>query len=242
MIHRSQLLLSPLPSSSTARSSIRLHSRRRRQRLWPSHAAVQPPRLSSPHRRRSHRPQKHHAHGRGRGDRPPRHHLLLRLPPASPSLCPRLPSVLPVSILPDRKLHVARQLVSVVYGGSRGALADRGSGGVAAAGEGGVAGVAGGGGVDQLPCSGSASDPSGHAVLRPALSFVGVRYLLLSGSAALNPSPEVASVRPALSRAHGNCCHIRSASPWTPSVTPGDALRPLPTTAREWLERCSCCE
>jgi hypothetical protein len=65
------------------------------------------PRLSSPHRRRSHRPQKHHAHGRGRGDRPPRHHLLLRLPLASPSLCARLPSVLPVSSLPDRKLHVA---------------------------------------------------------------------------------------------------------------------------------------
>jgi hypothetical protein len=89
----------------------------------------------------------HHAHGRGRGDRPPRHHLLLRLPPASPSLCPRLPSVLPVSSLPDRKLHVARQLVSVVYGGGRGVLADRGGGGAAAAGEGDVADLAGGGGV-----------------------------------------------------------------------------------------------
>jgi hypothetical protein len=77
---------------------------------------------------------------------------------------------------------VARQLVSVVYGG----------GGAAAAGEGGIAGVAGGGGVDRLPCSGSASDPSGHAVLRPALSFVGVRYPLLSGPAASNPSSEVA--------------------------------------------------
>jgi hypothetical protein len=197
------------------------------------------PRLSSPHRRRSHRPQKHHAHGRG--DRPPRHHLFLRLPPASPSLCPRLPSVLPVSSLPDRKLHVARRLVSVVYGGGRGVHADRG-GGVTATGEGDVAGVAGGGGVDRLPCSGSASDPSGHAVLRPALSFVGVRYPLLSRPAASNPSPEVASVRPALSRPHGNRCHIRSASPWTPSATPGDALRPPPTAAREWLERCSCCE
>ncbi|KAL5677397.1 hypothetical protein ACJX0J_013528, partial [Zea mays] len=41
-------------------------------------------------------------------------------------------------------------------------------------------------------CSGSASDPSGHAVLRPTLSFVGVRYPLLSGPAASNPSPEVA--------------------------------------------------
>ncbi|ONM21548.1 40S ribosomal protein S4-3 [Zea mays] len=38
----------------------------------------------------------------------------------------------------------------------------------------------------------SASDPSGHAVLRPTLSFVGVRYPLLSGPAASNPSPEVA--------------------------------------------------
>jgi hypothetical protein len=78
---------------------------------------------------------------------------------------------------------MARQLVSVVYGGG---------GAAAAAGEGGVAGVAGGGGVDRLPCSGSASDPSGHAVLRPALSFVGVRYPLLSGPTASNPSSEVA--------------------------------------------------
>jgi hypothetical protein len=119
---------------------------------------------------------------------------------------------------------VARQLVSVVYGGGRGVLADRG--GAAAEGEGDVAGVAGGGGVDRLPCSGSASDPPGHAVLRPTLSFGGVRYPLLSGPAASNSSPEVASVRPALRRAHGNRCHIRSASPRTPSATPGDALRP----------------
>uniref|UniRef100_A0A804N3R8 Uncharacterized protein n=1 Tax=Zea mays TaxID=4577 RepID=A0A804N3R8_MAIZE len=112
----------------------------------------------------------------------------------------------------------------------------------AVAGEGGVAGVAGGGGVDRLPCSGSTSDPSGHAVLRPALSFVGVLYSLLSGPAASNPSAEVASVRPALSRALGNRCHIRSASPWTPYATPGDALRPPPSAAWEWLERCSCCE
>jgi hypothetical protein len=87
---------------------------------------------------------------------------------------------------------VARQLVSIVYGGGRGVLTDRGGGGVVASGESSVAGVAGGGGVDQLPCSGSALDPSGHAVLRPALSFIGVRYPLLSGPAASNPSPKVA--------------------------------------------------
>ncbi|KAL5684331.1 hypothetical protein ACJX0J_010716, partial [Zea mays] len=72
-----------------------------------------------------------------------------------------------------------------------GVLADRG--GAAAEGEGDVAGVAGGGGVDRLPCSGSASDPPGHAVLRPTLSFGGVRYPLLFGPAASNSSPEVAS-------------------------------------------------
>lgn len=64
---------------------------------------------------------------------------------------------------------MARQLVPGVYGGGRSVLADRGGGGAAAAGEGGVAGVADGGRVDRLPCSGSAPDPSRHAVLRPAL-------------------------------------------------------------------------
>jgi pentatricopeptide repeat protein len=73
---------------------------------------------------------------------------------------------------------VARQLVSVVYGGGRGVLADRGGGGAAAAGEGDVADLAGGGGVvgwiDETPLPpGSRLDVRAYTTVLHALSRAG---------------------------------------------------------------------
>uniref|UniRef100_A0A804M757 Uncharacterized protein n=1 Tax=Zea mays TaxID=4577 RepID=A0A804M757_MAIZE len=88
---------SPLPSSSTARSSIRLHSRRRRQRLRPSHAAVQPPPDSPPHTAAAPTARKntthtgagaetdHHGTTSSSGCLRPRHPSVLDFPPSSRS-------------------------------------------------------------------------------------------------------------------------------------------------------------
>jgi hypothetical protein len=81
----------------TARSSISLHSRRRRQRLRPSHAAVQPPADSPPHTAAAPTARKntthtgagaetdHHGTTSSSGCLRPRHPFVLDFPPSSRS-------------------------------------------------------------------------------------------------------------------------------------------------------------
>jgi hypothetical protein len=169
-------LRSPLPRQLDP------HSRRRRQRLQPSHAAVQPPPDSPPHTAAAPTARKntthtgagaetdHHGTTSSSGCLRPRHPSVLDFPPSS-----RLPASRTGSCtwLDSSSLSSMRRRRS-----SSGRRRHRRCGG--------------------RWWGGSASlfrfcfRSFGHAVLRPALSFVGVRYPLLSGPAASNPSSEVA--------------------------------------------------